>query len=47
MLKIVFFVSWIIGTLFARYLPVKSMEVVTRRELRYEISDIRDRKSVV
>ena len=40
MLKIVFFVSWIIGTLFARYLPVKSMEVVTRRELRYEISDI-------
>lgn len=40
MLKIIFIVSWIIGTLFARYLPVKSMETVTRRELRYEITDI-------
>jgi hypothetical protein len=40
MLKIVFIVSWIIGTLFARYIPVKSMETVTRRELRYEITDI-------
>jgi hypothetical protein len=40
MLKIIFIVSWIIGTLFARYIPVKSMEVVTRRELRYEITDI-------
>lgn len=40
MLKIVFIVSWIIGTLFARYIPVKSMEIVTRRELRYEITDI-------
>jgi hypothetical protein len=40
MLKIVFIVSWIIGTLFARYIPVKSMDTVTRRELRYEITDI-------
>jgi hypothetical protein len=40
MLKIVFIVSWIIGTLFARYLPVKSMETVSRRELRYEITNI-------
>ena len=40
MLKIILIVSWIIGTLFARYIPVKSMEVVTRRELRYEITDI-------
>lgn len=40
MLKIVFIVSWIIGTLFARYIPVKSMNIVTRRELRYEISGI-------
>jgi hypothetical protein len=40
MLKIVFIVSWIIGTLFARYIPVKSMDVVTRREMRYEVTDI-------
>lgn len=40
MLKIVFIVSWIIGTLFARYIPVKSMDVVTRRQLRYEITNI-------
>lgn len=40
MLKIVFIVSWIIGTLFERYIPVKSMDIVTRRELRYEITDI-------
>lgn len=40
MIKIAIIVSWIIGTLFARYLPVKSMDVVTRRELRYEITDI-------
>jgi hypothetical protein len=40
MLKIVFIVSWIIGTLFARYIPVKSMDIVTRRELRYEVTDI-------
>ena len=40
MLKIVFIVSWIIGTLFAKYIPVKSMETVSRRELRYEITSI-------
>lgn len=40
MIKIIFIVSWIIGTLFARYIPVKSMEVVTRRELKYEITGL-------
>lgn len=40
MLKIVFIVSWIIGTLFAKYIPVKSIQTVSRRELRYEITSI-------
>lgn len=40
MIKIIFIVSWIIGTLFARYIPVKSMDVVTRRELKYEITGL-------